>query len=756
MLFIKILLLIAPILSWAQVSPPPVAGLNTDGAVSQVRVPGLDSKNSIPSATWPDEVLSASEEWVGDWTEASGAIIVTVNSPESSAVDGLKIEHSHNCSAAFKTDSFSHSASATVPETKDVLGTCYRVRYTNAGNAVSSGSWSIQTKVLPGITTLARAGNASGEYDTDLGETTSQTLRASANIARDGNELSYNDGSSDANTLRASSNIKFDGVTPDKNFGAAGSNTLRTAAIPGNASGIADFNSGATGAQTPRVASNLHNASGAAFTSTTDAGKTYLDVSTGWYILSQTTTPLGSGLAYTGAWVDISGCSGLAAFTYADVASATDGLHIRFSDDASTVRDDSDPFTIPADNGQYQTITPSLKYAQVSYTNGSSAQATFLNQLHCHKAYMKPSSHRLGEKVTSQSDGELVKAAQAGEYNETLENGVSGEFLNGRMSRRGSSLTTLFDPESGRTAYVDQYDSLKTAEAVRLLGGNFIGSTLNANIWTSTLVGSGTSAVSGGQINLATGVTANSSAALTSVDIAPYISGNVHNYVADVRIGTLGVSNNSKKWGPHSTTDGAYFKYENSAFSVCTLKASTENCVASGSFTNGQTVTLDTNFHKYEVAYTSSEVHFYQDRKLLHKIIITDSPLFATYHFPARASNVNSGGGTTNSSLFITAVAIHRYGASENRPRSSFFNTVTTNTLKSEPGTLHILCVNRTGGIGTTTVTLYDNTAASGTIISQITLGGNGAICQELSVDFNVGLTVVNGSANFETEVVWE
>ena len=125
-------------------------------------------------------------------------------------------------------------------------------------------------------------------------------------------------------------------------------------------------------------------------------------------------------------------------------------------------------------------------------------------------------------------------------------------------------------------------------------------------------------------------------------------------------------------------------------------------------------------------------------------------------HLPIRAENKNINGATTDASLFVRGVAILRYGRPLSRTHSNFFNSTTVQTLKIGPGTLHRVILVRNGAIGGNTVTLYDNTSAAGTVIGQLSFGSSTGDTFEYDVDFDVGLTVDPGSANFQTTVVWE
>jgi hypothetical protein len=77
----------------------------------------------------------------------------------------------------------------------------------------------------------------------------------------------------------------------------------------------------------------------------------------------------------------------------------------------------------------------------------------------------------------------------------------------------------------------------------------------------------------------------------------------------------------------------------------------------------------------------------------------------------------------------------------------SFANitTDTTTALKTGPGFLHNVCINTPAATGT--VTIYDNTAGSGTKIGTITSYASVPICYHYDVAFWNGLTVVTATA---------
>jgi hypothetical protein len=77
--------------------------------------------------------------------------------------------------------------------------------------------------------------------------------------------------------------------------------------------------------------------------------------------------------------------------------------------------------------------------------------------------------------------------------------------------------------------------------------------------------------------------------------------------------------------------------------------------------------------------------------------------------------------------------------------------TGTTMTLKSVPGYLHTVFVNTPAATGT--ITIYDNTAASGTKIGTITSYASTPGCFTYDVAFWTGLTVVTATATADVTV---
>ena len=74
-----------------------------------------------------------------------------------------------------------------------------------------------------------------------------------------------------------------------------------------------------------------------------------------------------------------------------------------------------------------------------------------------------------------------------------------------------------------------------------------------------------------------------------------------------------------------------------------------------------------------------------------------------------------------------------------------------TTTVKSGGGILHTICVNTPAA--TETITIYDNTAASGTKIGTITVFASTNPCLTYDVNFTTGLTLVTATASSDLTV---
>lgn len=77
----------------------------------------------------------------------------------------------------------------------------------------------------------------------------------------------------------------------------------------------------------------------------------------------------------------------------------------------------------------------------------------------------------------------------------------------------------------------------------------------------------------------------------------------------------------------------------------------------------------------------------------------------------------------------------------ENRYNYNYISTSVTTTVKTGSGFLHAITVENAGATGNA-ITIYDNTAGSGTVIANFSVALTGTFT--FNVSFTTGLTIVN------------
>lgn len=142
--------------------------------------------------------------------------------------------------------------------------------------------------------------------------------------------------------------------------------------------------------------------------------------------LNSTSSILGAGTTFTGAWEEVVGYANVAITVFSDVPSATDGLKFEYSTDGINI-DDHDYFGIPSNNGNQFSSGITSRYFRVRYTNGVTPQTQFRLQTMYHIAAPKPSTHRIDDAIDGQNDAELSKSVLTGKN-------PDGIFENARIS----------------------------------------------------------------------------------------------------------------------------------------------------------------------------------------------------------------------------------------------------------------------------------------------------------------------------------
>ena len=283
---------------------------------------------------------------------------------------------------------------------------------------------------------------------------------------------------------------------------------------------------------------------------------------------------------------------------------------------------------------------------------------------------------------------------------------------------------------------------MRTITPFRLAGSSFDGTTIDTNFWTITNTNGGTT-TQAGQLILSTNTTANGATIAQSVKRARYSAGSANAFNTGLRLGDTGVANNVRRWGAFDGTDGAYYKLSGTTLYACTMKGGAETAVASSSWNGNRTVPTLTNFISWEIYYLPGKVIYSIGGSLKHTAVFPTTTWTDKLTLTNRMDNTNSGGITSNNIMYARGASISRLGNSSTAARYQYLGTNVTTVLKIGAGRLHNIVVSDNLG----SITAYDNTAATGTVISTIdsskVLGS-----MDFHVDFSNGLTfILSGGA---------
>jgi hypothetical protein len=293
---------------------------------------------------------------------------------------------------------------------------------------------------------------------------------------------------------------------------------------------------------------------------------------------------------------------------------------------------------------------------------------------------------------------------------------------------------------------------------VRLVGATFVGTTIDPNFWTAAQTGTGAgSSQANGAATTTSGTTDTGTASLTSLRKARYTGGSSNRYRGQIQLGDTGHADNIRRWGMFDGTDGAYFELQGTTLNAVTLKTGTPTRVASASWNASTTTPTLTNVNSYEIYITNSKVYFIIGDVLKHIASFPSATWTDTTNLPVRMDSTNSAG-TTAYTITARVSTIYRLGGLLTQPTSKYQAGTTAGVVcKYGAGNIHgIVISNITAG---SVVTIYDNTAASGTI-----LFSSGAMAEKTfpfsldfkGIPFSIGLTLVIATQISNALVVYE
>lgn len=316
---------------------------------------------------------------------------------------------------------------------------------------------------------------------------------------------------------------------------------------------------------------------------------------------------------------------------------------------------------------------------------------------------------------------------------------------------------------------------MRAVNPTRLVGASFGGAAVDANYWTSGVANNGTVTVSNGEAVLSTTVTApNGIARLYTVRRARYVSGSSMCYRSVIQL-SAAVANNKRRWGlgyaatmpttgtTDDITDGAWFQFDGTTFSVATRRAGVvnETKIDSGSFNGklGLTYTPGTSVKTYEIYWTNSKVYFVIGGRILHTFAADTQTWSSTMNFFIYMDNVNSNNIQTNHTLSCRVGSIRRLGQLLTQPTSYYFASGQTAgvNLKSGAGNLHGMIINNV--VNNSTITLADSITAATPALFVHTAGATstGVVSIDFKgIPFSTGLRLVVATQNASVTVIYE
>ena len=324
-----------------------------------------------------------------------------------------------------------------------------------------------------------------------------------------------------------------------------------------------------------------------------------------------------------------------------------------------------------------------------------------------------------------------------------------------------NSITIHGAQNQNRFVWVNPTGEVNISPVYRLVGTAFEGSTLDSNFWLDDgCLRGGTVSLTNGEVKLLTNTTANGLSILKSVRKGRFVAGSAMLFEGAFSFTSEAVANNNRRFGSYTldielnVDNGFYFQMLGTSFSVGYSKEGSTTSIETGSFNgnkgNSWEPDADT-YYKFSIEYSPMGIFWYVDNELLHKVRKSNSSAYMT--LPITIENENTNEITTANELGCIGAYIARQGELKTNPTYKYIGVDGTTVCKYSAGTLH--CINVLDNAGN--IIIYDNSAASGTIICNIDASQGSEPLGTMLFDapFNDGLTIVT-SGSARCTVVYE
>lgn len=323
---------------------------------------------------------------------------------------------------------------------------------------------------------------------------------------------------------------------------------------------------------------------------------------------------------------------------------------------------------------------------------------------------------------------------------------ASGNDIDSHLSGDGTyhlgvATTINGNQNPERNAWVTPLNALAIAPDYRLVGTSFSGTVKDTNFWTETVANGGTVTRPGGYVILQTNTTADATVLYETVAKGRFVSGYPNMFTALPNWETAGTTDNVRRVGCYTSTDGFFVQLDGTTFSVGTRKAGSDTLTTTfnGNMGTTWTPTADT-YYKINIEYTPKGVYYYVNGVLLHKngtALLTNSLTLGVM-----MENINDNSSTSDVVFNCIAAKISREGQLHTDPTYKYITGATEVVCKYNAGTLHNIVITNNAG----TITVYDGVDDTGDVMAVIdALKIQGTM--GFDAPFSTGLTIITTGA---------